>query len=130
MTWKYEQSTGNLYTPEGERLATGYAGGNCGNSPEGVNNPAMQDIHNVGPLPCGMYTFGTPENNPKLGPFAIPLIPFSGNEMFGRAGFFMHGDTSAMNHSASEGCIIMGATTRHTCAASDDKLLQVVAVKE
>lgn len=40
------------------------------------------------------------------------LDPDDGNEMFGRSLFRMHGDNAAMNHTASDGCIIMGLAVR------------------
>ena len=105
--YEYEQDTGRLYGPDGLLLAIGYAGGDGGNRPDGVNNHKLQNVHNVGPLPCGTYTLGTPVEGSHLGPFAIPLEPDANNEMFGRSGFYCHGDTQALNHSASDGCIIL-----------------------
>jgi len=107
MQWKYNQETGHLYDPDGAMVAIGYAGGDGGKRPDGVNSHALQNVPNVGPLPCGIYTFGEPVEHSQLGPFAIPLIPDPGNEMFGRSGLYCHGDTFAMNHSASDGCMIM-----------------------
>lgn len=129
MSWVYEQSTGRLYSPDGAHAATGYAGGNEGKNPEGVNNHAMQAMPNIGPLPVGFYTIGVPIAESKLGPFAIPLNPYITNSMFGRGDFYCHGDTSQMNHSASEGCIIMPRVVRNELAASTDKQLAVIYVK-
>lgn len=125
MPWTYEQSTGRLFAPNGELAGRGYAGGNCGNDPEGINNPDMQDCKCVGPIPVGAYAFGAPLPQSKLGPFAIPLIPNAENEMFGRCGFFMHGDTKIPRR-ASEGCIIMPRSVREACWASEDHQLNVV----
>ena len=127
MSWYFDQSTGKQYDSEFNLYSTGYAGGNCGDNPEGVNNPALQAAHGVGPLPVGGYTFGTPEDSPKLGPFAIPLIPDSTNNMYGRSGFFCHGDNSHMNQSASEGCDVQPRTTREAMWSSTDHHMQVVA---
>lgn len=126
MSWTYSQSTGKLTDPTGAVVATGYAGGNCGKVPSGVNNPSMQGIKGCGPLPRGNYAMGTPVEGTQLGPLAIPLLPDKGNQMFGRGGFYMHGDTPEMNRSASEGCIIMPHAIRALCAASTDKRLEVV----
>lgn len=113
MQFKYEQNAGRLYGPDGLLLAIGYAGGDGGQRPDGVNNHALQDVHNVGPLPCGTYTFGIPVEGSKLGPFAIPLIPDANNEMFGRSGFYCHGDkVDGAVQSASDGCIIMARLIR------------------
>lgn len=124
--WTYEQSTGRLYNPDGSHASTGYAGGNEGHNPEGKNNPAMQCVHKIGPLPRGIYTFGQPILQSHLGPFAIPLIPDPKNEMCGRRGFYMHGDTTPSGN-ASEGCIIMARAQRNACNSSADHKLQVVA---
>lgn len=110
--WIYEQSTGKLYSPDGLHAATGYAGGNGGKNPEGVNNHAKQGERNIGPLPCGVYTFGQVVLESHLGPFAIPLIPERSNKMLGRSAFYVHGDKSSPSRSASEGCIIMPRAVR------------------
>jgi Tlde1 domain len=122
--WQYEQNTGKLFRPNGQLLYTGYAGGNCGKNPEGINNHDMQGIHSVGPLPVGIYTFGEPVEGSHLGPFAIPLIPDADNAMFGRGGFFMHGDTTPSGR-ASEGCIIQPRFVRNECHASQEQKILV-----
>ena len=127
MTWIFEQSTGNLVSPSGEVVASGYAGGNCGKNPEGRNNPALQNVPCIGPLPVGTYTFGLPVPVSKLGPYAIPLIPDSRNEMYGRGDFYMHGDRVGDPGAASEGCIIMPRAIRDEVWASDDHTLMVVS---
>lgn len=127
MAWTFEITTGKLYNPDGTFAAQGYSGGNCGKNPEGIDNPADECIKDVGPLPEGLYTFGTPVAHSQLGAFAIPLIPDPSNNMMGRGDFYMHGDT-AVPGDASEGCIIMPPDTRHACAGSADNQLTVVAV--
>jgi hypothetical protein len=94
---------------------------------DGLNNPAMQEVHNVGPLPEGLYTIG-PAKNPidELGPIALELIPDPSNEMFGRFGFFIHGDNQLMNYTASNGCIILPRAVRQYIEESPDKLLSVI----
>lgn len=117
----YSQSTGILQRGDGHTLTTlgtCYAGGNCGKNPEGVNNPAMQDQPCIGPLPQGVYAIGTPGDH--IGPASMPLTPDPANEMFGRAGFYIHGDNSEMNHSASEGCIVASKVIRSQIAANLD----------
>jgi hypothetical protein len=124
----YEIVSGSLYDPQSNFLTRGYAGGNCGRNPEGVNNPDLCNVRDVGPLPPGDYTIGAPVEHPKLGPFALPLTPAATNEMFGRSDFFMHGDNPAENESASEGCPVVRRPTRETVNESSDKLLRVVGV--
>lgn len=124
--WTYEQKTGHLIHPLGAIVAIGYAGGNCGHDPIGVNNPAMQDVQMVGPLPRGLYTSGKPFDSPRLGPYVIPLYPDHNNEMFGRSGFRIHGDTHALNHSGSEGCIVVARKIRELFATTEDNDLLVI----
>lgn len=127
MTWLYQQNSGRLYNSAGDFVAAGYAGGDCGLHPEGRNNPEMQDQRDIGPLPCGMYTFGEPIEHLKLGPYALPLIPDPDNVMFGRTDFFMHGDNIERPGRASDGCLVMPRNVRQYCWTSPDHRLQVVS---
>ena len=126
MNWNFESSSGKMFDPTGGLISTGYAGGNCGKNPEGINNPAMEDQKCIGPLPKGLYTFDDMIDHPKLGTYAIPLIPDPANEMYGRGSFFVHGDNADMNRSASEGCIIMPRGVRLTMAHSSSNVLEVI----
>ena len=127
-TWTYEQSTGRIFDDSGSYITTGYAGGNCGANPEGVNSPECEPTPKVGPLPAGIYYALAPEDSSELGPFAIPLSPAEGNVMYGRGGFFMHGDNKELNKSASEGCIIMPRSVREQFASSKCNLQVVAAI--
>lgn len=102
----YQQRTGNL-TRNGVPLSVGYSGNGAA-----LNNPDMQNVRMHGPVPQGMYTIQPPSVHPQLGPIAMELLPFSTNTMFLRSGFFIHGDNQQMNHTASDGCIIMGHDVR------------------
>jgi len=127
--WTYEQNTGKLFDASGELVATGYAGGNCGQNPEGINNHEMQDVKKIGPLPVGFYTFGEVVLKSHLGPYAIPLIPDADNEMFGRSALYIHGDHDATypKQSASEGCIILPRNIREQLWNSKDHVLEVTS---
>jgi len=127
--WTYEQSTGKLYSPDGLHVATGYAGGNGGANPAGVNNHAMQDERNIGPLPVGAYVMDGVVSESHLGPMVIPLVYERSNQMFGRNGFYIHGDRSSPARSASEGCIILPRAVREEMIASTDKQLVVIYIK-
>lgn len=119
--WIYAQASGALVY-NGEVEGYGYSGGG-----EGKNNPDMQNVIGVGPIPCGVYAIGEPENTIDHGPFAMPLIPDAANQMFGRSGFMMHGDSIAHPGEASEGCIIMPRDVRNQVWNSGDRGLTVVA---
>jgi Protein of unknown function (DUF2778) len=124
--WIYHSDTGQMYDPAGTLRWTGYAGGNEGRNPEGINNVSMEGIKSIGPLPRGLYSFGQPIMQSHLGPFAIPLTPSSSNNMLGRGDFFLHGDTTPSGN-ASMGCIILNRATRNAMWASTDHQLQVVS---
>ena len=119
--WSYQQSSGKLFDAAGALAGTGYSG-----APEGKNDPAKQSAHAVGPIPRGVYTMGAPEDTAEHGPFVLPLTPDTANEMFGRSGFLMHGDSMAKPGRASKGCIIMPRTVRNAVWASGDARLEVV----
>lgn len=119
--WKYSQSTGELLSPAGSSIGVGYSGHG-----DGVNNPSLQNVHDVGPIPRGVWTIGEFFDDPGgKGPMVAHLIPADGTETFGRSGFMIHGDNSELNHSASEGCIILGKTMRAMVMASGDRTLTV-----
>lgn len=120
MKWTYEQATGRMLH-DGERVAIGYSGAG-----DGKNNPAMQDVKNVGPLPCGLYTIDAPVDTVTHGPYVLRLEPYPENEMFGRAGFLIHGDSVVHPGTASEGCIILGRAIREKIWLSGDRQLEVV----
>lgn len=128
--WVYVQSTGALFHGEsadasGEPVTEGYSGFG-----EGKNNPAMEAIHDVGPIPRGFWHIGEPEcvtvTGPH-GPFVLPLTPNDGTNTHGREGFLIHGDSIAHSGSASHGCIIVNRHAREEIAASHDQLLKVIA---
>jgi hypothetical protein len=121
--WKFQITTGNMYDPAGALISTGYAGGNQGKNPEGKDNPADESVRNIGPIPEGIYTFGPLRlQYPKLGAYCFPLIPDPGNQMYGRSGFFCHGDTTPPGN-ASDGCIIQPHSTRQAMYISTDQTL-------
>ncbi len=118
----YEQLTGKL-TNGTELVGAGYSG-----TGEGRDNPAMDHVESVGPLPRGWYTLAdefecqeqldTAEvcvncrgaGKHRHGPDVIRLVPDEANEMHGRAGFLIHGDN--VLHDASEGCIVLARNAR------------------
>jgi hypothetical protein len=125
--WSYEQSSGWMYDPKGNQCEPqGYAGHGIG-----LNNPEMQSVKFVGPIPVGKYKFGTPRHDPEVGKFAIPLIPDPSNEMYGRDDFYLHGDEilNPGKHLASDGCPVQALLTRIKVSESPDQDLEVVAFK-
>ena len=121
--WCFVQRTGSIYNPDGQKIGIGYSGNHWG-----LNNPKFEDVVGIGPIPHGRYTIG-PAHTPldHLGPLAMPLIPVAGTEMHGRSGFFCHGDNRFLNHTASNGCIVLAHGFREQIDNSTDCILTVVA---
>ena len=71
-----------------------------------------------GPIPRGKWEIGAFFDDPGgKGQVVAHLTPCDGTETFGRSGFLIHGDNSALNHSASEGCIVAPRVIREQIAA-------------
>ena len=119
--WTYQQSTGFLTAPDGTFEGQGYSGHG-----DGLNNPAVEADQGIGPIPAGAWTIGPAIDPPDhLGPMAMPLTP-NGFDPHGRSAFFMHGDNSLGNESASHGCIVMGRAIRQAVYDSPDCDLTVI----
>jgi hypothetical protein len=103
-------------------------GHGCGYAGRGVgkNNPLMQNVSNVGPLPAGTYTIESPVDTETHGLYVLWLTPDPMNEMFGRTGFGIHGDSIDNPGNASEGCIVLPRITREAIWESGDRQLLVV----
>jgi hypothetical protein len=117
--WVYSSGTGRMYKDD-NYVWTGYSGHGSG-----LNNPVYENTPFVGPIPRGSFTFGMPENHPKLGDWAIPIIPDPGTNTFGRGGFYLHGDNSEHDETASEGCIVRSPKSDRMLFAEGDKLTVV-----
>ena len=111
----YSQSTGRMTcyddrTDERYYDETGYSGRDDG-SKKGRNNPDMQDVKDIGPIPRGLWYWGSP-----IGGGYNPLVPAPGNTCFDTRRncytFFSHRDNSAHTYSASKGCIVLSDKRR------------------
>jgi hypothetical protein len=122
MSWTYVQSTGVMLDAQGKALAIGYSGAD-----QCKNISADQNVHGLGPLPVGSYTIHPPVDTMTHGPYVLWLTPDPLNEMFGRSGFGIHGDSIVNPGTASEGCIIMPRFARERISESGDNTLKVVA---
>ena len=120
--FSYNQKTGEIRDSFGKLIGVGYSGKN-----EGKNNPDMQDIHKVGPIPCGYYTIDSERDTVHHGPYALPLIPDEANEMFGRSEFLIHGDSIEHPGMASEGCIIAAKAIRVLMNTIQDHRLEDIS---
>ena len=120
MPWRYCQQTGTLLLND-KIIGTGYSGKGVGK-----NNPNMEQVKNVGPIPRGNYTIGPAYTHPNKGPIAMNLTPNDHTTTYGRSYFMIHGDSRVHPGSASEGCIILTRDIRNRIDTSGDKVLEVV----
>ena len=119
--WTYHQTSGELLH-DGVHVAQGYSGNGAGK-----NNPAMQEQHDIGPIPQGRYHIGPRHDTPTHGPCVMTLVAEPGTNAFGRCGFLIHGDSIQAPGTASHGCIILSRTIRERIGASGDSRLEVLA---
>ncbi len=124
--WQYSQSTGQLtyvnnQTGAQTPVGTGYSGHGAG-----LNNPNMQNVPYVGPIPQGTYNIGNAYNHANLGPVTMNLDPSAGTNTFGRNAFRIHGDNPCGCQSASHGCIIFPRNLRNQISGSGDRELRIV----
>lgn len=125
--WAYAQKSGELRQDDSlkndQPAAIGYSGAGAGK-----NNPEMQNLTNVGPIPQGNWTIcGPPFDSEDHGPYVLRLQPAAETETFGRTGFLMHGDSKEHPGSASRGCIILPRAVREQVWTSGDHDLKVVS---
>jgi RHS repeat-associated protein len=116
----FSQSTGHLRCIDdvtGRRIAD--ADGYAGNGP-GRNNPDLQDVPFVGPIPTGVYDMLPAWNSPTTGPITIPLRyrgprgefpPNRSPDMFR-----IHPANPAHPDDSSKGCIIANKNARKKIA--------------
>lgn len=95
---------------------------------DGRNNPVMESVRNVGPIPQGWYHIGdplcvSPSPPGPHGPYIMQLTP-EGHNALGRSGFLIHGDNAT--HTASEGCIILPYPVRFHIGQGSSRSLYVV----
>lgn len=94
---------------------------------EGKNNPEMESVHNIGPLPKGLYEIDIkgPVDTELHGPYVLTLLPAADNKMFGRSGFLIHGDSKKEPGNASHGCIVTNRLNREIIWDSGDRYIRV-----
>ncbi|MBI4378661.1 MAG: RHS repeat protein, partial [Nitrospinae bacterium] len=124
--WEYSQSTGQMTYVDNQSGATTPVGTGYSGQGAGYNNPNMQNVPNIGPIPQGAYTIGPQWNHPRKGPGVMNLTPNQDTNTFGRTNFLIHGDDPCRCQSASKGCIILSPNIRNQIAGSEDNELRIV----
>lgn len=129
LDWVYHQGSGQLQHVDGNGDVTDAGSGYSGHG-AGINNPAMQNVPNTGPIPQGTYDIQPQQDNTTGAgtnlPGSMRLTPQDGTDTSGRDGFLIHGDNSRGDQSASHGCVILNRNTRNQIGGSGDNTLKVV----
>lgn len=113
-SFKYGNGKGEFKLYQGKVSKNAYSG-----NQEFYNQEKAQDKENQGPIPVGIYKVLSIVNHPKRGPLAIKLEWKDGPNSYGRSKFYIHGDNKLMNHTASEGCIIIEKELRKEIKIGD-----------
>lgn len=115
----YTQDDGEI-TIGPKIIGNGYSGNTIG-----LNNPDMESVPNIGPIPVGQWQITAWHDlYENKGPCVAQLSPV-GHDAHGRSGFLIHGDNAAMNHTASDGCIIACRAIRQQLRDSGQTSLAV-----
>lgn len=120
MTWVYKVSTHSFYLNGTHQFNANYSG-----RPGFKDDSAKECVKGKGPLPRGTYTIGSAFYHRKTKGWTMRLTPYVENQMCGRDGFMIHGDSSAHPGEASDGCIVLNLPYRKIIAASNNKILVV-----
>lgn len=119
MNWKFSQLNGKIWDSHSwnpdNYIGQGYAGRDAGK-----NNPSMEGVKGIGPLPHGLWKpvefFAL---HPTVGKNAVRVEPADQETLdrvkaYGRDpfSFFMHGDSSEHPGLASHGCMVEGPAIR------------------
>lgn len=119
--WTYTQLRGQAIH-NGVIVGIGYSGFH-----QGKNNPDMENVHSVGPIPRGKWKIVRwDDRHGTKGPQVAVLEPID-HDAHGRSEFLIHGDSATHPGEASHGCIIMGRAIRDQWRASGDMDLEVTA---
>ena len=132
MNLNFSQSSGIITQDNGVVVTVrAFAGNNYrpDHNPDGLkgrNNPLMQDVHFIGPLPQGLYRVGEWGDHPPVGQNSAPLTQIGG-ETYGRSAFFMHGPGGEDPENSSEGCIVIPHDDRLKVIALNPATITVTA---
>ena len=126
MAWTWDQSAGEL-SHNGQLVSRGYSG-----KGRGKNNPALQRVIGIGPIPAGWWKIVERYESDRVGSYALRLLAIDGNlddthAPTRRGAFRNHGDSLRAPGTASHGCIILPRFIREMIWKSGDSDLEVVA---
>lgn len=90
MTWVYKVSAHSFYLNGTYQFDAKYSG-----RPGYKNDSANECVKDNGPLPRGTYTIGPAFYHRRTRAWTMRLTPYIENQMCGRDGFMIHGDSAA-----------------------------------
>ena len=131
MNLTFSQSAGTIVKDDGTVVTSQAFAGNDsrpGVNPghlQGRNNPRLQAVKCIGPLPQGVYRVGEWGTHSVVGQNSAPLTQIGGDS-FGRGDFFIHGPGADYANS-SEGCIVIPHDDRMRVIALNPTTITVVA---
>jgi hypothetical protein len=126
MSWVWDQSKGEMHR-NGQLISRGYSG-----KGRGRNNPALQGVQGIGPIPRGRWLMMGIYDSANVGPRTITLWRVGDDkfddfdQLTGRGAFRIHGDSIRAPGTASKGCIILPRAIREAMWSSGDCALEVV----
>lgn len=122
----WDQSAGQLLL-DGKLISPGYSG-----KGRGRNNPALENVPGIGPIPAGRWAIKSIYDSDNVGPRTMVLWSIDGtpddrDARTGRSAFRIHGDSIRAPGTASRGCIILPRKVREWIWRSGIRELEVVA---
>lgn len=73
----YSQSTGQMSCVDDQTGVPYYNETSYSGTGQGRDNPNMQDVPRIGPIPQGSWRWGSPYNSPNTGRNTITIDPFA-----------------------------------------------------
>eukprot|EP01017_Pseudomicrothorax_dubius_P026940 TRINITY_DN304_c0_g1_i3.p1 TRINITY_DN304_c0_g1~~TRINITY_DN304_c0_g1_i3.p1 ORF type:complete len:146 (+),score=44.08 TRINITY_DN304_c0_g1_i3:3-440(+) len=113
--FSYRGGKGSFYNARNKKTYSAYSGDQAH-----YNKEQFQNLRAKGPIPVGKWkVVQTNNRHPYLGYQAHWIEPVSVPKIYGRSEFFVHGDNSRQNHTASAGCIIVENEARENIRRGD-----------
>ena len=124
--WTWDQSAGELRR-SGKLVSRGYSG-----KGRGRNNPSLQGVQGVGPVPRGRWKIVERYDSPNVGLYVLRIHAVDAtpgddrHDATGRGAFRIHGDSIKAPGTASQGCIVLPKAIRAAIWTSGDRDLEVI----
>lgn len=117
---KYQITTGKVWL-DNVLIGKAYSG-----KKEAIGQTDKENVKGVGPIPEGDWHISNWTSDGHLGPVISRLTPIDVPKLYGRSGFYIHGDNKSVNFSASNGCIIMNRKMREKIRDSKASVIKVI----